>query len=80
MGVFIGRDGRHVIHVLPEIPIGNPDRAGRERAVRQITEACSLAVERLIRIDPKQWVWFHHRWRGQETGNDGVEAAYAAEG
>jgi len=79
MGVFIGRNGRHVIHVLPEIPAGNPDRAGRERAVREITEACSLAVERLIRIDPKQWVWFHHRWRGQETGDDGVEAAYAAE-
>jgi KDO2-lipid IV(A) lauroyltransferase len=80
MGVFIGRDGRHVIHVLPAIPTGNPDRAGRERAVREITEACSLAVERLIRIDPKQWVWFHHRWREQETGDDGVEAAYAAEG
>lgn len=78
MGIFLGRNGRHVIHVLPAIATG--DRSGeRERAVREITEACSLAVERLIRIDPKQWVWFHHRWREQETKQDGAEAAYAAE-
>ena len=79
MGVFLGRNGRHVIHVLPAI--ATTGRSGeRERAVREITEACSLAVERLIRIDPKQWVWFHHRWRGQETREGGAEAAYAAEG
>jgi KDO2-lipid IV(A) lauroyltransferase len=75
MGIFIGRDGRHVIHVLPEIPA--VARGGREQAVREITEACSLAVERLIRIDPKQWVWFHHRWREPEPRRDGAEAAYA---
>ena len=80
MGIFLGRDGRHVIHVLPAIPANGEDRAAREREVREITEACSLAVERLIRIDPKQWVWFHHRWREPETEHDGAEAAYVAEG
>lgn len=80
MAAFLGRDGRHVIHVLPAIEVARAGRAGREQAVRDITAACSLAVERLIRIDPKQWVWFHHRWREHEDGEDGVEAAYAAEG
>jgi KDO2-lipid IV(A) lauroyltransferase len=79
MGIFLGRNGRHVVHVLPAIPTGSPLRGERERAVREITQACSLAVERLIRIDPKQWVWFHHRWREPAQEQDGV-GAYAAEG
>lgn len=80
MAAFLQRDGRHVIHVLPAIEAGRVERSQREQAVRDITEACSLAVEKLIRIDPKQWVWFHHRWREQPDNEDGVDAAYAAEG
>jgi len=65
MAVFVGRNGKHVIHVLP--PIEAPEGvADRSRAIRELTEQCSLAVEKLIRIDPKQWVWFHHRWRQAE--------------
>ncbi|HEX5133116.1 MAG TPA: lysophospholipid acyltransferase family protein [Candidatus Krumholzibacteria bacterium] len=79
MAIFLGRDGRHVIHVLPPIRIGTRERGDRDTAVREITERCSLAVEQLIRIDPKQWVWFHHRWRGRETGSEGAKAVYAAE-
>jgi KDO2-lipid IV(A) lauroyltransferase len=79
MAAFLGRNGRHVIHVLPAIAVPHSGRDGRERAVREITAACSLAVESLIRIDPKQWVWFHHRWRGDGREKDGAEAAYAAE-
>ncbi len=77
MGIFLQRDGRHVIHVLPVIR----PRAGadREEAVAEMTAECSLAVERLIRIDPTQWVWFHHRWRDGEGRAEGMEAAYAAE-
>ena len=80
MGVFLGRDGRHVIRVMPAVAVGSPGRTGREQAVREITEACSLAVENLIRIDPKQWVWFHHRWREEEVRLDGAEEVHAAEG
>jgi KDO2-lipid IV(A) lauroyltransferase len=77
MGIFLQRDGRHVIHVLPAIR----PRAGtgREEAVAEMTAACSLAVERLIRMDPTQWVWFHDRWREGGPQEDGMEAAYAAE-
>jgi Kdo2-lipid IVA lauroyltransferase/acyltransferase len=80
MGIFLARNGRHVIRVLPAIPAGRPARAERERMVREITEACSLAVENLIRTDPKQWVWFHHRWREPDKTHEGAEAAYAVEG
>jgi KDO2-lipid IV(A) lauroyltransferase len=77
MAIYLGERGRHVVRVLPAI---DTDRAGgREERVKSVTEACSLAIEQLIRIDPKQWVWFHHRWREPGKGT-GVEAAYAAEG
>jgi lauroyl/myristoyl acyltransferase len=26
-------------------------------------QKCSGALEKLIRIDPTQWVWIHKRWR-----------------
>ena len=61
MGIFLNHRGKHVVHALPEIE--PPPAQSREAAVRAVTAACSLAVERLIRIDPKQWVWFHQRWR-----------------
>jgi KDO2-lipid IV(A) lauroyltransferase len=77
MGIFMGPRGRHVVRVQPAI---RTDRAGsREEIVGSITAACSLAVEELVRMDPKQWVWFHHRWR--EPATEGrAEAAYAAGG
>lgn len=76
MGIFLERDGRHVVRVSPEVKAGNT--GSRESDVREITAAASLAVEDLIRLDPAQWVWFHRRWREPETQKR--EEAYAAEG
>jgi len=77
MGIFMGADGRHVVRVLPAM---SAERGrNRDEDVRSLTESCSLAVEQLIRSDPKQWVWFHHRWQEPRT-EARVEAAYAAEG
>lgn len=73
MADHLQANGRHVIQVLP--PIYPPENVtDRQATVEDITARCSLAVEQLIRMDPKQWVWFHHRWREQdvsESGNEG---------
>jgi len=76
MGIFLEHDGRHVVRVMPEITV----RAGgtREADVQRITAMASQAVEDLIRLDPAQWVWFHHRWR--ESPETKRAEAYAAEG
>ena len=76
MGIFLERDGRHVVRVNPEVKAGKT--GARESDVRDITAAASLAVEDLIRLDPAQWVWFHRRWREPETQKRAE--AYAAEG
>jgi KDO2-lipid IV(A) lauroyltransferase len=77
MGIYLDRRGRHTVRVLPEI--ATTRTGNRDDDVTTITAACSLAVEQLIRVDPTQWVWFHHRWR-EPGGGTRVEAAYAAQG
>lgn len=76
MADFLGRDGKHTIRVLPAI-FPPDDVSNKEVVVERLTTECSLAVEQLIRIDPKQWVWFHHRWREPE-GNQGSHDRVAA--
>lgn len=67
MAIYMQRNGRHEIRILPEIELPE-DKAGKEERVEELTARCSRAIEELVRYDPKQWVWFHDRWRpnGQE--------------
>lgn len=74
LAIFAERDGRHRVRVFPAIE--PPVAADRETAILELTAACSRAVEDLIRIDPKQWVWFHDRWRDSVKG----EITYAIQG
>lgn len=72
MADFLNANGTHTIRVLP--PIMPPDEiTDKSSVVEQLTRESSLAIEKFIRIDPKQWVWFHHRWR--DTENTNVENA-----
>jgi KDO2-lipid IV(A) lauroyltransferase len=76
MADFLGANGRHVIRVLP--PIYPPAKVtDRRTTVENLTAECSLAVEELIRLDPKQWVWFHHRWRNP-GGGEADSVGYAS--
>jgi len=74
MAIYLNQRGRHVVHVLP--PVSVPEQSGsREDLVNELTARCSAAIEDLVRIDPKQWVWFHHRWREPEE----VDRVYAVQ-
>lgn len=75
MAIYMTPSRRHAIHTLP--PIEMPEAAlSRDEQTRVLTERCSNSIEELIRLDPKQWVWFHRRWREPE----GMETSYAAVG
>ena len=71
MAIYMTERRRHMIRILP--PIEANTAGNREEEVARITGLCSLAIEELIRFDPKQWVWFHKRWRTP----DGAEVGYA---
>lgn len=74
MAIYMTRPGRHVIRVLPSFACAREGDA--EREVENVTRRCSQAIEDLIRFDPKQWVWFHRRWRD----GGGVGVGYATSG
>ncbi len=67
--------GKHRITILPELEIPPADLV-REQRVAELTGRCAGAVEKLIRIHPQQWIWFHRRWRRspQEETNSGIGA------
>jgi len=70
MAIYMRRNGRHEIRILPEVEMQG-DAADKDRRIEAVTERCSRAIEELVRYDPKQWVWFHDRWRttGEESGS-----------
>jgi KDO2-lipid IV(A) lauroyltransferase len=75
IAIYMTHHGRHEIRVLA--PVDKPDAAlDRDARIRELTRRCSLAVEELVRYDPKQWVWFHDRWRTNEGGMSSDDAVH----
>ena len=72
MAIYTTKPGKHMIRVMPALE--RPGTADKDEAVEQLTKQCSQAIEELIRHDPKQWVWFHRRWREPER----ARVSYAA--
>jgi KDO2-lipid IV(A) lauroyltransferase len=75
MAVYMTRNRKHEIKMLPAV---EPDLAGLSKSQRVdvLTRECSGAIEQLVRYDPKQWVWFHDRWRGLKEGFVRYEAVH----
>ena len=75
MAIYMRRNGRHEIRILPQVEL--PEEAGgKEERAEELTRRCSRAVEELVRYDPKQWVWFHDRWRTKAEENRGDERVH----
>ncbi len=67
---FIFRDPRrkfhHTLRFGPPIPM-DPD-APRDAEVVRLTRRCNEELEKVIREDPSQWLWFHRRWKTRPPG------------
>lgn len=72
MGIHLQPGGSHKITVLRELEPPPAGLSEKER-IDELTARCSAAIERLIRIYPQQWVWFHDRWR-KRPGDPGGSA------
>jgi KDO2-lipid IV(A) lauroyltransferase len=55
---------RYEARALP--PIWPRDAEGKRRTPEAITVEASNALERLIRMAPGQWMWFHDRWHNSD--------------
>ncbi len=59
--VYLGKDWKQHMHILPEIPIVN---TGDEEAdMVYNTQVLTHFIEDVIRQHPAQWVWMHERWK-----------------
>lgn len=68
MSIHIQPDNRHEIVIEPEIEL---QTEGERQQVRQVnTLKCSKAVEKMLLIEPTQWVWMHERWKTRPEKND----------
>jgi len=67
---FIYRDPmrkfHHVLRFGPPVDIDYG--APREEEVVRVTRRCNEALERAIREDPGQWMWFQKRWKTRPEG------------
>ncbi|UCH83147.1 MAG: lysophospholipid acyltransferase family protein [Candidatus Latescibacterota bacterium] len=73
MAIYMRDNGRHEVRILPALEPPTPASAANEaqKQVENLTRECSHAIETLVRFDPKQWVWFHNRWRHSEERETG---------
>jgi KDO2-lipid IV(A) lauroyltransferase len=73
---FIFRDPRrkfhHTLRFGPPIPM-DPE-APREEEVVRLTRRCNQELEKAIREDPTQWLWFHRRWKTRPPGEPDIYA------
>jgi KDO2-lipid IV(A) lauroyltransferase len=68
----VGEPMQYVIHTTDVIPA--EDSGAASVTVRTLTQRFTTALERLIRLDPRQYFWLHRRWKHQ-PGKRGREAA-----
>ena len=71
---FIFRDPRrkfhHTLRFGPPIPMD--PQAPREEEVLRLTRSCNQELEKAIREDPTQWLWFHRRWKTRPPGEPDI--------
>jgi Kdo2-lipid IVA lauroyltransferase/acyltransferase len=68
--VGVGHEVRHLDPIRTE---PGTDGANESNAVVRLLGECNAALEKMIRRNPAEWVWFHRRWNENpsETVSDG---------
>lgn len=56
----------HTLRFGPAIPMDL--NAPRAEEVVRLTRCCNEELEKVIREDPTQWLWFHRRWKTRPPG------------
>jgi KDO2-lipid IV(A) lauroyltransferase len=72
MAIHMQSGGTHQITILPELEHPPEDLPERERQ-ELFTFQMQAAVEKLVRLYPQQWVWFHDRWHIRKERLEKVE-------
>jgi KDO2-lipid IV(A) lauroyltransferase len=63
VGIRVIRLADHRFRIAAEGPFDLPRDASGRVDVQQSTQMITSVVERWVRENPDQWLWFHRRWR-----------------
>ena len=63
VGVRVIRQPGHRFRIAAEGPFALPRDADGRINVQQATQLITSVIERWVRENPDQWLWFHRRWR-----------------
>ena len=63
VGVRVIRLAGHRFRIAAEGPFDMPRGADGRIDVQQSTQMITSVIERWVRENPDQWLWFHRRWR-----------------
>lgn len=71
---FIFRDPRRKFHHRLRFgpPLAMDPDAPRDAEVVRLTRRCNEELEKAIREDPTQWLWFHRRWKTRPPGEPDI--------
>ncbi len=71
---FIFRDSRRKFHhrLRFDPPLAMDPDAPRDAEVVRLTRRCNEELEKAIREDPTQWLWFHRRWKTRPPGEPDI--------
>lgn len=78
--VYSLRDGPEHFRLIFEPPIECEATGNRKADIERLTAACNGVIERIIRKNPEQWTWSHHRFRDSpdlDVGRREAERAHA---
>jgi KDO2-lipid IV(A) lauroyltransferase len=63
VGVRVIRLPGHRFRIAAEGPFDLPRDASGRIDVQSSTQMITSVIERWVRDNPDQWLWFHRRWR-----------------
>ncbi len=67
--IFMVREGYMKHRVVFRPPLEHESSGDKDRDILAITQACTTAIEDIIREHPEQWMWQHNRWKTDPPEN-----------
>jgi len=72
MAIRRTEDDKHILTTLPELEL---IRTGdKEKDIEENTQLFNNTLEKLIDMDPTQWVWMHRRWKTKPEDIERIES------
>jgi len=63
LSIFMARDDSGRYKLVIDEPIEYESVDNKDEDIKNITQLCNNAVEKIVKSYPSQWFWMHNRWK-----------------